>query len=203
MSKSRIISLASLVDKDSSVLDIGTDHAYLPIYLIKNNICNSVTASDISKNVLEYSKKNIIKYNMEDKIKLVLSDGFSNITDEFDIAVIAGMGFNTIKKILDTDKLPNKLIIQCNNDLDLLRSFMNKINYKILNEVVVKDKGIYYVIIKYGKGKEILDTNELEFGISKNLDYYNYLLLKYSKVNTDIFKEKKERLKEFIERIQD
>ncbi|MEG1506568.1 MAG: class I SAM-dependent methyltransferase, partial [Bacilli bacterium] len=117
MSKSRIISLACLVDKDSSVLDIGTDHAYLPIYLIKNNICKNVTASDISKNVLEYSKKNIIKYNMEDKIKLVLSDGFSNITDEFDIAVIAGMGFNTIKKILDTDKLPNKLIIQCNNDL--------------------------------------------------------------------------------------
>ena len=68
----RIETLASLVDKDAYVLDIGTDHAYLPIYLYKNNITKSIVGSDISKNALEYAKTNLVKYGLENKIKLII-----------------------------------------------------------------------------------------------------------------------------------
>ena len=103
----RIETLASLVDKDAYVLDIGTDHAYLPIYLYKNNITKSIVGSDISKNALEYAKTNLVKYGLENKIKLIVSDGFKNINETFDIAIISGVGTGTIKKILDYNNLPN------------------------------------------------------------------------------------------------
>ena len=61
----RIETLASLVDKDAYVLDIGTDHAYLPIYLNKNDITKSLVGSDISKNALEYANTNLVKYGLE------------------------------------------------------------------------------------------------------------------------------------------
>ena len=60
MNSQRIIDLASLIKKDNVVVDVGTDHGYLPIYLIKNKITNKVLASDISKNALDNARKNII-----------------------------------------------------------------------------------------------------------------------------------------------
>ena len=116
MKKKRLEAIASLVNKDAFTLDIGTDHAYLPIYLINNNITNKVIASDISKNVLSQSLNNLKKYNLDDKVLLVQSDGFNNIKDNVDIAVIAGMGAHTIINIINKAKtLPEKLIIQSKN----------------------------------------------------------------------------------------
>ena len=96
----RIKALASLVDKDSRLVDIGTDHALLPIYLYENEITKKVTGSDISSNALEFAKNNLKKHNLSDKIKLIVSDGFTNLNDEYDTAVISGMGTDTIKKML-------------------------------------------------------------------------------------------------------
>ena len=138
MKKKRLEAIASLVDKDAFTLDIGTDHAYLPIYLINNNITNKVIASDISKNVLSQSLNNLKKYNLDDKVLLVQSDGLNNIKDNVDIAIIAGMGAHTIINIINkAKKLPKKLIIQSNNNVDKVRKYMQGINYKIIKEMVV------------------------------------------------------------------
>ena len=128
----RIKALASLVDKDSRLVDIGTDHALLPIYLYENEITKKVTGSDISSNALEFAKNNLKKHNLSDKIKLIVSDGFTNLNDEYDTAVISGMGTDTIKKILDRENLPKKLIISSHKNVDKLRLFMNKKGYKII-----------------------------------------------------------------------
>ena len=132
----RIKALASLVDKDSGLVDIGTDHALLPIYLYENEITKKVTGSDISSNALEFAKNNLKKHNLSDKIKLIVSDGFTNLNDEYDTAVISGMGTDTIKKILDRENLPKKLIISSHKNVDKLRLFMNKKGYESIDEMI-------------------------------------------------------------------
>lgn len=175
----RIQAIASLVDANSKVVDIGTDHAYLPIYLYQNNITKFITASDISKEVLKYSAKNLIKNNLEDKIELIESDGFKNLSGKYDIAIITGMGSSTIKKILSVKNLPKKIIVCSHNNIPGLRIFINSIGYKIEKEIIVKEKEIYYDIIKYTKGKENLTEEDILLGKSNNLEYFNYLLSKY------------------------
>ena len=178
----RIKALASLVENDAKIIDIGTDHALLPIYLYLNKITKNIVASDISNLALEYARANLIKYNLEDKIKLVLSDGFKNLDEKFDIAVISGMGTDTIKKILDYKDLPRKLIISSHKNVSSLRSYMQSIEYKLIKEVVVKKRNKFYNIIKYEKGIDNLSKLDILIGKSNNLEYREYLLNKYKKI---------------------
>ena len=151
MKSLRLLAIASLIDKGSSVLDVGTDHAYLPIFLSQNKKCKSIIASDVSSNALKMAKDNLKKYHIND-VKLILSNGLDSINEEYDTIVLAGMGTSTIIKILENKKLLNTLIISSNNDLYKLRKFMNKIKYKIKEEIVILEKNKYYDIIKYQKG---------------------------------------------------
>ncbi len=178
----RIKTIASLIDKKDIILDVGTDHAYLPIYLVNENLAKKVYASDISEKVLLSSKENIVKNDLEDKIKLFLSNGLDNICVKYNTLVITGMGFHTIKNILDKKILPNKIILQTNSDHDKLRLYMMKLGYKIDKEITIKDKNIFYVIIKYIKGVEKLTKSQILFGKSQNKEYYNHLLNKYNKI---------------------
>lgn len=199
----RIETLASLVDKDAYVLDIGTDHAYLPIYLYKNNITKSIVGSDISKNALEYAKTNLVKYGLENKIKLIISDGFKNINETFDIAIISGVGTETIKKILDYKKLPNKLIISSHKNVLKLRKYMQSIGYKIIDEKIVYENEKYYDLIKYEKGYDNLDEYSLLVGLSNNIEYINYLKEKYKKLYNKSHDKKYLEYLSIIERKQD
>lgn len=199
----RIETLASLVDKDAYVLDIGTDHAYLPIYLYKNNITKSIVGSDISKNALEYAKANLVKYGLENKIKLIVSDGFKNINETFDIAIISGVGTETIKKILDYNNLPNKLIISSHKNVLELRKYMQNIGYKIIEEKIVYENEKYYDLIKYEKGYDNLDEYSLLVGLSNNIEYINYLKEKYKKLYNKSHDKKYLEYLSIIERKQD
>ncbi len=199
----RIKALASLVDKDSKLIDIGTDHALLPIYLYENEITKNVTGSDISSNALEFAKVNLEKHKLSDKIKLIVSDGFDNLDDEYDTAVISGMGTDTIKKILDRENLPKKLIISSHKNVDKLRLFMNKKGYKITKEIIIKDNNIYYDIIKYEKGKEILSNYDILVGKSNDSEYRLYVLDKYKKIYAKSKNNKYLEYINIIERKQD
>lgn len=178
----RIKALASLVDNDALVVDIGTDHAYLPIYLYENDITKNIVASDISSNALLFAKNNLEKHNLSGKIKLVVSDGFKNLDECFDIAIISGVGTETIKKILDNEVLPNKLILSSHKNVSDLREYMFKIGYKIEKEIIVYENNIYYNIIKYVKGKDILSKYDLLVGLSNDINYKKHLLNKYKEI---------------------
>lgn len=175
MKSLRLLAIASLIDKGSSVLDVGTDHAYLPIFLSQNKKCKSIIASDVSSNALKIAKDNLKKYHIDD-VKLILSNGLDSINEDYDTIVLAGMGTSTIIKILENKKLPNTLIISSNNDLYKLRKFMNKIKYKIKEEIVILEKNKYYDIIKYQKGNEKLSYFKKMYGKSNDKKYYKYLL---------------------------
>lgn len=199
----RIKALASLVDKDSRLVDIGTDHALLPIYLYENEITKKVTGSDISSNALEFAKNNLKKHNLSDKIKLIVSDGFTNLNDEYDTAVISGMGTYTIKKILDRENLPKKLIISSHKNVDKLRLFMNKKGYKIIKEITLKDNDIYYDMIKYEKGIETLSNYDILVGKSNDTEYKLYILDKYKRIYKKSKNDKYLEYINIIERKQD
>jgi len=195
MNSKRLLAIASLINKDDSIVDIGCDHGYLDIYLIKNKLYKKAIASDISENALSQAKANIEKYNLTKKIDTVVSNGLENIdVKDINTVVISGMGTSTILNILDNPKVDsiNKFIIQSNNNLEELRTAMNKRNYKIIKEIVVYEKGKYYTIIEFVHGKEKLSTTTKLLGAynKDNIDYYKYLYDKYKGILNKIPKYK-------------
>lgn len=189
MNSDRIKALADDISKKDIVLDVGCDHGYLSIYLKTNNLCKEVYASDIKESALNVAIKNFKKYNLD--IKTYVSDGFEDVPVKFDTAVIAGMGTNTILKILDSKKTPDKLVLGSQNDLYLLRTNLNKMGYKLVDEQAIYEKGHYYIILLYIKAKQKLTRKELKFGISNNDNYYKYLIDKNNSIIKNVpFKKK-------------
>lgn len=182
MFSQRIKALGDLVSANNKVIDIGTDHAYLPIYLVLKRGFKEAFASDVSQKVLVQAEANIAKYKLEDKIHLYLSDGFKNLENTYDTAVIAGMGAETIKKIVTTPNLPPELIIGSNNHLEIIREFFMKLGYKIVKEEIIYEDGKYYDLIKYGKGYEKLSANEIKYGKHHHKKYLQDILTKQKKI---------------------
>lgn len=147
------------------LLDVGTDHAYLPIYAIRKKYIKKAIVTDIAFGPLNNAKSNIKKNKMDNYISAKLFDGIYECNA--DVLTITGMGGELTKKILveGLNKLPNvkKIIIQANKDSSLVRKYMNDSNYKIINEKIVLDKLIYEIIV-YKKGKQKLDELDIIFG---------------------------------------
>lgn len=165
----RLETVASFIEDNSKVIDIGCDHGLLSIYLREKYPNIKVIASDINKNALSSAVNNIKEAGLEDKIETRLGSGLEVVSaGEIDTVVIAGMGANTIVGMLkySKDKLVNvsSIIIQSNTDLYFLRKSIVDIGYHIDNEMLVEDKGIIYTVIKFTKGKKRYTYKELYLG---------------------------------------
>lgn len=161
----RLASIASNIDKEDKVVDIGCDHGYLSIYLKAVNGNKVVIATDINENALNMAKKNINKNSI--LIETRLGNGLDVIKhNEVDTIIISGMGCNTILNILKKNKLKyiKKIVIQSNTDIPLIRKYINKLGYTIKDEQLIIDKNIYYIIITFTKGKHKYTKKELYFG---------------------------------------
>lgn len=206
MQSKRIKAILSLLDDKDNIIDIGCDHAYVAILMAYHG-SKKILATDIHKGALEIAKDNIKNEGLENIIQTKLTDGLVGIdTKEYNTLVIAGMGTTTIISILSLkEKLKSikKIIIQSNNDLDVLRKYMESINYKINKEIVVYEKGHYYTIIEYICGKDALKPYEYLYGKynKDNKEYYEYINKKLDylldKVPSDKNKELKEK-KEYL-----
>lgn len=155
----RLKFIASHIEKCKSIADIGTDHGYIPIYAVKNNLCESAIASDINKDPVRKSKLNISLEGLSEKIETRLGGGLEPIkTKEVDGIIIAGMGGNLIRDILEEGK--NKLqffkfiILQPAQNPEVLREYLYNNGYKILEEDLCFDEGIYYELFKVVKNNE-------------------------------------------------
>lgn len=101
--KDRLNLAASMVEDGSIVADIGTDHAYLPVFLVESGKCEKAFACDIRKGPLESGQQNINQHNLQDKIETRLSDGLAGLNEnEADTFIICGMGADVIIHILDS-----------------------------------------------------------------------------------------------------
>lgn len=165
----RLENIANLVEKGKSVIDIGTDHGLVPLYLAKNNISKDIIATDISAKSLKKLEDKLDK-NLENIIKTEVCDGLDGIDiKENQIAIIAGMGAITIIDILskDIDKVRNFDYVICEGNIgnEKLRKFLNENNFIIDKDFLIKDGRKHYDIIRFKNGKDRrLSLGEIYFG---------------------------------------
>lgn len=152
MNNKRLEMCAEFVSGKGIVCDVGTDHAYLAIELIKSGKCSKVIASDINENPLKSAEKNVADAGLSDKIELVLSDGLENInSDGISDIVIAGMGGETIVKILENYVCSShgdiRYILQPMTKPEILRKWLCEHGFYKLSEKAVEDGGKIYTVI--------------------------------------------------------
>jgi len=182
----RLKTISDLLSDNINVIDVGCDHALLDIYLFNNKKNINIIASDIKEGPLEQAKKNIEKYGCKN-IKVKKGNGIDTIESDTDTIVIAGMGGDTIIDILDNgkDKLDNikSMVISPQSEWYKTRKFIVSLGFYIDEEVMIEDKGKYYLIIRFVRGSRTYNEKELEYGpiLLKNkskefIKYYKLLL---------------------------
>lgn len=169
----RLSLCAEFITKGGVLLDVGTDHASLPCFLIESGAARLAYASDIAEGPLCAARKNIKKRGLEDKVFPILSDGLKDIPAEIlahttDI-VIAGMGGELIAEILSFAKGLKSgvnFVLQPNTRARALREFLAESGYKTVAERAARDgKFIYTVINARGGGEpKKLDRLAAEVG---------------------------------------
>lgn len=170
MKKRRLEEIINLVEDNSIVADIGTDHGIVPYELIKSNKAKKVIASDISEKSLDKLREKLDYLDEPEKIILNVSDGLDNLNEyQVDTIIISGMGGNLIVDILnkniDVAKSANCLILGANNSLSVLRKFLHDNSFEIIEEVDLFENEKYYQIIKIKVGKQLFSNDyEYEFG---------------------------------------
>lgn len=147
----RLKCVACLVNKGARVADIGTDHAYLPIYLVQNGISNKVYACDVRKEPLRRAKLHIDEYGLSDKITTQLCDGLKGINKgDVDTVTICGMGGKLMKNILKAgiDKLGDntQLVLSAQSELRDFRKYLLETGIYIKSEHMLLEDGKYYFI---------------------------------------------------------
>ncbi len=147
----RLLCCASFVTGDF-VLDIGTDHAYLPVYLVMSGKCREAIATDVRQGPLESAKNTVRHYRAAKSVSLILTDGFENVPPEgITDVVIAGMGGETIRDIIAADcaqwvRSGVNLILQPMTKAEVLRKWLAENGFAVTRETVVKDTKVYCVM---------------------------------------------------------
>lgn len=156
----RLAALAELVPHGSIVADIGTDHAYLPVYLVQERGCRLVVASDISPGPLALARETVAAFNCLHKIDLRLGNGLQVLRadDAIETVVIAGLGGRSIAALLEEGReqlrQAQRLILQPMQDAALLRLYLAGHGFALLQETLVLEGSRLYEIIMAAPGRE-------------------------------------------------
>jgi len=170
----RLQKIADQVTAGHSVADIGTDHGYIPIYLLKNKISPFAIAGDINESPLKCAEDNIADNNLLDSIETRLGSGLSILKPkEVDTAIIAGMGGLLISELLDNSKEIAQnlktLILQPMQARPELRKYLVSNNFVIEKDILVKeDRHIYEIIVAKPGEQEVSDPIYYEIGFHIN-----------------------------------
>lgn len=215
----RLAAIAQMVPYGSAVADIGSDHAYLPVYLVQNGIASAVVAGEIKDGHLTAARATVYKVSLLDKISVRKGDGFAVLLPgEVEVAVIAGMGGDTIISILEaspeiTSGL-KRLILQPMVGARVVRGWLIEHGWFIAAEQLVKEDGHLYEIIVAERGQSRpLDALTLELGpilVDKRhpllVEHVEVLLGKYrraaAQMSLSTRTETDERYREITEKIK-
>lgn len=198
---SRLMAIADLVRKDKVFADIGTDHAYLPVYLVEKGIINRGIAADLRVGPLENAREAVVSYGFDDKIELRLSDGLDNFKEnEAQEIAVAGMGGLLISSFIERTKwLKNEdvhLILQPMTHVEELRKTLFDNGFVIDREVVAKDGDKLYIILSVYYYSDMTAYTDLDLIVGK-LPHNNddlskeYLKKIYDKYNKKLIALKK------------
>lgn len=166
----RLKAVASFVDEGAVVADIGSDHAYLPCFLIHTKKVKRAVAGEVAKGPFESAVKNVRREGFSDAITVRLADGLFAIeeNDAVDTVTIAGMGGPLIATILESgkDRLSQvkRIIAQPNIYSRAIREWAVSNGWKIIKEHILKEDGKIYEIIVMEKGQAVYEELELMAG---------------------------------------
>lgn len=219
----RLKTISNLINNVKSIVDVGTDHGYIPIYLVGNSILDYAVASDINKGPVEKAKNNVKDFNLGNKISCRLGGGLTTVKPkEVDAAIIAGMGGNLIRDIIEESKGVFKTldyaVLQPVQNPEVLREYIYKSGYTILDEIIVKDEEKYYEIIKVKYDNNKREVEPIYYEISEILlnkkeplfkEYIEFKLNKYTRVyenlneETELSRKRKEELRRIIQKLKE
>lgn len=142
----RLRTAAGLIGEGERLADVGTDHGYVPIYLVERKHIPSAIAMDIRTGPLERAREHIRMYGMEDYIQTRLSDGVAALKPgEADTILIAGMGGGLVKHILESGRViceqAHGLVLQPQSELPKVRRFLMENGYVTEREEMVMEDG--------------------------------------------------------------
>lgn len=177
----RLLKIAQCINCDI-LADIGTDHGYIPIFSVNNELCKKAIACDINVGPLISAKENIELYNLNGKIETRLSNGLEALSPmEADTIVIAGMGGLLIRDILiqGAEKIGDEtnLILQPMVAVDQLREFLLNNGFDILKEHLAREGDKFYNILCIKKGECEYTQKEILFGkgLEQDENYTDYM----------------------------
>lgn len=166
----RLEAVAGMVTAGMRLADIGTDHGYLPIHLVKRGMIPSAIAMDVNKGPLMRAQEHIRAEGLEDKIITRLSDGLKNLKkNEADIMIAAGMGGVLVIRILSEGdgeiKGIKEYILQPQSEIKKVRAYLSESGYCIVQENMVLEDGKYYPMMKAVRGESApYSEEELLYG---------------------------------------
>ena len=206
MISARLLQIAMLIERNKVVFDVGSDHALLPCFLVENGISKKVYAGEIAEGPLNHVKETVEKKGLEGKVIPVFSDGLTKAADDVDIVVIAGMGYHTIRHILESCEVERYqyFLIQSNTDVDMVRRYLSDHMYTIEDERVVYD-GFYYQVIRFSADlHEQYSELEIKYGPIL-LQRRDEVFLAYLKELSDRYKQINEKANkaEYDEKIRE
>ena len=170
MISKRLELVASFVPQGSILLDVGSDHAYLPIELVERGQIEAAIAGEVVVGPYQSAVKNVDAHGLEEKIQVRLANGLAAFEEEDQVSVItiAGMGGRLIATILEEglDKLASveRLILQPNNREDDLRLWLQEHGFQIVAESILEEAGKFYEILVVEAGEMYLSASDLRFG---------------------------------------
>ena len=170
MISKRLELVASFVPQGAILLDVGSDHAYLPIELVERGKIESGIAGEVVEGPYQSAVKNVEAHGLKEKIQVRLANGLAAFeeADQVSVITIAGMGGRLIARILEEglDKLANveRLILQPNNREDDLRIWLQDNGFQIVAESILEEAGKFYEILVVEAGQMKLSASDVRFG---------------------------------------
>lgn len=216
----RLTAVASYVETGAILADIGSDHAYLPCYLVRNEKISKAIAGEVVKGPFESAKKNVKKEGLENHITVRLGNGLQAVeeSDGVDTVTIAGMGGPLIATILEEGHAKlgqvKRIITQPNIHSASIREWAVQNGWFIIHEEILKEDGKIYEILVLERGQASYDELEMKFGPyllkekspvfiekwKRESDEWNRILGSLEKAgDTEEIHQRKEQLREKIE----
>ncbi|MCR4842127.1 MAG: class I SAM-dependent methyltransferase [Eubacterium sp.] len=154
----RLMAVASLIPPGSTLVDVGTDHGYLPIYAVLQGICPSAVAADVNAGPLERAAGHVEEAGLSDRIRLIRSDGLAEMggLEGLDGPLslsITGMGGPLITRIItefpEVTARFSRVIASPQSGVREFRLSLEDAGFPIEDEVMVEDDGKFYTIIRF------------------------------------------------------
>lgn len=152
----RLRRIAACVPQGSTVVDVGTDHAYIPIWLLQEGVSERAYATDIRPCPLERAREDAARHGVADRLTLWLCDGLALCPPEaVDTVILAGMGGETMRGILERAPwaLEKRLVLQPQTKLSELRRWLAEQGLAVLDAALADDAGRIYLIWLVGAGE--------------------------------------------------